>query len=438
MKAHSSAFPTEIYERIVLYASIIVPAPVEPDWYPHQISCETAPVLCACALTCRAWLSISRICLYRKLTITSATKQDTLSRLIATLDADHAFRDLVVELEVVQWHVSDHSHIGWYSWPALLAGKLPQLRILCFNSYADLSVPRLCRTLFRAFGNVAELTLRWDGPLRFSEVARYLAAFPRLSRLSLRGRSLAHPKPSELYPDPYQVRLLPKVRYLSSDYCRGCGHSLQNPLTRETFNAFAATVEVIDWAGYAWPSDLDPEPAPQLWFRKLRIICLYLEPWSRSKSEERLLSYLSAWLRSVKTSCLKHVVLCLAVPPDARAVDNLLPELGDVSKVDDALHNHHPSVASLSICFMLPLFPVETDSRLLEKASGVQATYRALLPPLTTYLEDRLPLHTQYRELRVYMWELRNGVADGWLQAMPDGQIRESCIRPAVVAELDL
>ncbi|KAI0358847.1 hypothetical protein OH77DRAFT_1111794 [Trametes cingulata] len=241
----SSAFPTEIYERIIWHAYL----QLDRNRFFGNILRKpsvASSFLCACALTCSTWLPISRICLYRKLTFTSETKQTTLDRLIATLDANHAFRELVVDILAVDFGLLEGEKpppaVGWHSWPALLAGKVPRLRTLRLSFPGGPSMRHYCRRLLRGFTSVVDLTLEWDGLCTFSQVAAYLVPFPNISRLSLDGR-YSHKVPFQGFA-PLQVLHLPSVRHLHYRHLSGDDH-LRRALRPLTGKATGTLTQVM-------------------------------------------------------------------------------------------------------------------------------------------------------------------------------------------------
>ncbi|KAI0359064.1 hypothetical protein OH77DRAFT_1131880 [Trametes cingulata] len=230
MAATSSAFPTEIYERIVEYAYMQLHSQEYITRGACRISSGASTTLRACALTCRAWLRIRRICLYRRLKLTPVSDSGALNHLIATLDASPTLRELVLELEVV-WAprmeqmerdtmCGSHSALShgdcnsWHSWPVLLAGKLPRLRRVDLMSGSKLPLRHASRAFLRTFNSVVELNLYWHGESSLSEVARWLSSFPQVRCLSLDGTF------DDITQEAWQKSpaepLLPHVRYVSN------------------------------------------------------------------------------------------------------------------------------------------------------------------------------------------------------------------------------
>ncbi|KAI0374489.1 hypothetical protein BV20DRAFT_511720 [Pilatotrama ljubarskyi] len=450
-----------MYERIIEYACIQLERSPDIVTGDRQISSKAAATLCACALTCRAWLRISRICLYQKLRLTSETDKRTVDSLIASLDANRALRELVRDLWVVEARKRDefrHSPAAlslrgndyWHSWPALLAGKLPRLRRLNihYEYNGELALHRACRMLLRQFSTIVELTFQWDAPVPFSSVAKFLASFPRLDRLSLDNPYYVdHASPSDQSHLHAALRALPLIKYLRRTW-EGLGEfprkSLTDSLSREVFKALAPSVEILDWVGnvntrrylVVRPRDRNP---PQIGFSvcfpKLRIIRLHA-----SLTGDRPLQHLSSWLLNLKATCLQNVLLHLGLS-SVMSVEHLLLNLTGVYHLDNALHNHHTTLVALTICVLLPYLSMELEAGYPAGSHcepiSVQAARRALAVPTTIHLESQLPLLARHGQLQVYICN-GHGTPSIWVQAMPDGQIRSSRIPPPVFTELDL
>ncbi|KAI0666349.1 hypothetical protein C8Q78DRAFT_469204 [Trametes maxima] len=205
----SSFFPTEICEEIIKHvdAGRLLFNADNPD-YRAQLA-----TLSACALTCRAWLPTSRVCLYHNISF-SKTDVRSLERLVWSLNANPMLRDLVVNLQILdnggpvnlasstrevdssQPRPADQprlrsprvpSHVPQLWWP-MLAGKLPRLQALTlfFDSGLSLPHPRSAAWL-RTFSTVTKLSLAWRASGTYADLFRILSAFSRLRSLFLVG-----------------------------------------------------------------------------------------------------------------------------------------------------------------------------------------------------------------------------------------------------------
>ncbi|KAI0359057.1 hypothetical protein OH77DRAFT_1420595 [Trametes cingulata] len=335
-------------------------------------------------------------------------------------------------------------------WIALLAEKLPRLRIARMTFNGEISVSLACRPLMRQFNNVVQLYLHWNAYVPFLTLARYLVSFPRLSRLCISGPCLHHPDPSEIHPRRLLglLQRLPQVTYLHRKG-RSFPATLTDSITREVFEAFASSVEIIQWGGDPAVTEMLPEHDLPYWhsFSRLQTICFALHIPHQGLGDTRQLSYLAFWLANVRTACLKHVVLLLDSQPGTFGLD-LLAKLEGIKDLDEALYGHHPTVATLTVCYKT--YGHGTIIRSLREldpfpeAGSSARKYWDFVAPFTRCLEKRLPLIVTKRELRVYICIDASGSAkynplpDIWLQATPDDDVRWSPTTPQGLAELDL
>ncbi|KAH9888580.1 hypothetical protein C8Q73DRAFT_710863 [Cubamyces lactineus] len=190
----NSTFPTEIFEKIILQFGPFYPyLPMEEDGVlERRMRMST---LCSCALTCRAWLPTSRMCLYRDLTFISCEKT-SFELLVESLDANPWLRTLVLGLSVLDNDedftpsLTQSSTAGEEisrTWALLLAGKLPNLRDLTLTLARGLGChPYFFRSL-RGFGGVTSLTLAWKGSGSFHDLLTFLVSFRYLREVMLVG-----------------------------------------------------------------------------------------------------------------------------------------------------------------------------------------------------------------------------------------------------------
>ncbi|KAI0325696.1 hypothetical protein GY45DRAFT_207723 [Cubamyces sp. BRFM 1775] len=189
-----STFPTEIFEEIILRFGPVHPyLPMEEDGIVERRT--RLSTLCSCALTCRAWLPISRMCLYRDLTFISSEKA-SFELLVKSLEANPWLQTLVFGLAILDndedftpslTQSSTMSDEISRSWALMLAGKLPYLRDLTLTLARGLGChPYFYRSL-RTFSNVTSLTLAWKSSGSFHDLLAFLGAFPYLREVMLVG-----------------------------------------------------------------------------------------------------------------------------------------------------------------------------------------------------------------------------------------------------------
>ncbi|KAI0352324.1 hypothetical protein OH77DRAFT_1523378 [Trametes cingulata] len=431
-----SAFPTEIYLLVIEWVYLQSQDPYIWDLSDCQMSTTAAATLCACALTCKAWTSTSRAYLYRKIRITNETHKDTLSRFVASLDANPACRELVLELVIKrsvvrssrkQYPTTDPSPFlhecvdnhSWHSWPALLAGKLPRLHTLVLDSGPVFSLRHACRSLLRAFTSVKRLVLRWDGAAPFSDIARWSVSFPRIHSLELWGGfdRAPHAEGQKRFQAPNP----PQVRYLSyTSYHVGITTASAGGI----YGIYAPSVEIIDWRYLSSFNDPPIGLAPvaeQISFCQLRILSLKYY-WQLVLPKSGIMRELCEWLRSVHLPRLEHVVLQLAGVVFESEVNADFPD-HSVNPLDDALHHYPTSISTLTIVLRYP-------SLLKPRGADFAKGFNALFPRAA-----------KHGYLRIYARESGFSEADfagGWFQAMPDGQIQPLDSPPVVIEEISL
>ncbi|KAH9890696.1 hypothetical protein C8Q73DRAFT_793122 [Cubamyces lactineus] len=198
-----SAFPTEIYEQIVQEIGpnrIVLPL-MEDGVLDRRTRLST---LCACALTCRAWLPTSRTYLYRQLTFIG-TEKAALELLVRSLEANPWLRTLVYDLNVIDndaeytpgmvtdqtLSIPEPTRDISRTWALILAGKLPYVRDIGLALARGLTChPQFVRSL-HTFTAVASLSLAWKGSGTFQDLLKLLTAFSGLRRLLVYGASWA-------------------------------------------------------------------------------------------------------------------------------------------------------------------------------------------------------------------------------------------------------
>ncbi|KAI0328096.1 hypothetical protein GY45DRAFT_1029069 [Cubamyces sp. BRFM 1775] len=194
-----SAFPTELYEEIIQEIGpnrIMLPLAEEGE-LDRRTRLST---LCACALTCRAWLPTSRTYLYRQLTFIGTDKV-ALELLVRSLEANPWLRTLVHDLNVIDNDeeytpgiVPPSTSSAWdisRTWALILAGKLPCLRDIGLALARGLTChPQFVRSL-HAFTAVTSLSLAWKGSGTFQDLLKLLTAFSGLRRLLVYGAAWA-------------------------------------------------------------------------------------------------------------------------------------------------------------------------------------------------------------------------------------------------------
>ncbi|KAI0325683.1 hypothetical protein GY45DRAFT_206594 [Cubamyces sp. BRFM 1775] len=198
--AHPSAFPTEIYERIIGWIGNLTQV-----WSLHaeKLSMEAYRIklttLYSCALTCRAWLPMSRVCLYHQPTFLSPNRIP-FERLVQTLDAKPWLGNLINALAVIDNHkstmdskVSDRDCAGdiSHTWPVILSGRISSLPRLCtlHVTLADglARHPQYIRSMRTIGSAVTTLSLEWYHSGSFADLFRLISAFPNLRTLMLAG-----------------------------------------------------------------------------------------------------------------------------------------------------------------------------------------------------------------------------------------------------------
>ncbi|KAH9888554.1 hypothetical protein C8Q73DRAFT_710665 [Cubamyces lactineus] len=183
-----SKFPTEVYEEIIRWVHLGL------SIKERQIRLSA---LCSCALTCRAWLPVSRACLYSNCTLYGEDKT-SLDHLVRSLDANPLLRTLVTQLNVLatvtrtraQPHHSTTSKPPstiLNTWSLILAGKLPRLHTLnlaCSDKLAR--HPQSIRSM-QTFSAITTLSLLWSDLATFADLMKFLAVFPNLQSVTLTG-----------------------------------------------------------------------------------------------------------------------------------------------------------------------------------------------------------------------------------------------------------
>ncbi|KAI0336151.1 hypothetical protein GY45DRAFT_584349 [Cubamyces sp. BRFM 1775] len=216
--ANPCRIPVEVCERIIEHVTTSVNG--EPWLSPHRqfadltdpeqhgtvprkwYSRTALPSLCACALTCRAWLPKSRACMYRNL-LFGKTEKRAFQHLVRSLDENPSLRQLVLSFnimddggplqrppDIVPGRIPDIMQ----TWACMLACKLPMLTSMGVSfTYLRsrerrVSVLRMLPTL-RSFTTVTSLHLQWYGNRVVSEVDlfRLITAFRDLRKLTLQS-----------------------------------------------------------------------------------------------------------------------------------------------------------------------------------------------------------------------------------------------------------
>ncbi|KAI0654722.1 hypothetical protein C8Q70DRAFT_467987 [Cubamyces menziesii] len=197
--ASESAFPTEIYEQIIEEIGpnkILLPL-LEEGVFDRRTRLST---LCACALTCRAWLPTSRTYLYRQLTFIGS-ENTALELLVRSLEANPWLRTLVHDLNVIDSDAEftpgiiqppssvprEPTRDISRTWALILAGKLPYVRDMGLALARGLTChPQFVRSL-HTFTAVSSLSLAWKGSGTFQDLLKILTAFSGLRRLLMYG-----------------------------------------------------------------------------------------------------------------------------------------------------------------------------------------------------------------------------------------------------------
>ncbi|KAH9888562.1 hypothetical protein C8Q73DRAFT_710720 [Cubamyces lactineus] len=194
-----SRFPIEIYEEIIRWVHLLFGLPPRLSIEERQIKLSA---LRSCALTCRAWLPVSRACLYSNCTLYDEDKT-SLDYLVRSLDANPWLRTLVTQLDIhitfITTRAKPDSPSGHHStsykpsdlildtWPLILAGKLPRLNTLHVALTVNLTRhPQSIRSM-QTFSAVTTLSLDWRDSTTSADLVRVLAVFPNLQSVSLTG-----------------------------------------------------------------------------------------------------------------------------------------------------------------------------------------------------------------------------------------------------------
>lgn len=171
----SSTFPVEIYERIIDRIPFYGINNTLIDF--QDVSREYA-LLCACALTCRAWVPRSRLNLFRFISIKSDI---TIKHLLASLNFQPRNGDLV---ELVQiWHGAAITPMALH-----LAKRLKNLKRMEFVNTELTKINTSTFFFLSKFRSITEIGFQSTTFDSFSEFTKFATAFPNVKKVYLKGR----------------------------------------------------------------------------------------------------------------------------------------------------------------------------------------------------------------------------------------------------------
>jgi len=170
----SSTFPVEIYERIIdrIPYHDLRDSPIDFQ----DVSFEYA-LLCACALTCRAWVPRSRVNLYRSISIKDSA---TVKSLCASLNLRPQNGNFVQLVQVRNGTALSQIALHF-------PRRMKNIQVM---EFVKLELTKIHPTLFfnlSKFKSITQLGFKdvaFDG---FSEYTKFVTAFPNVTRLYLSG-----------------------------------------------------------------------------------------------------------------------------------------------------------------------------------------------------------------------------------------------------------
>ncbi|KAI0653642.1 hypothetical protein C8Q70DRAFT_596490 [Cubamyces menziesii] len=344
LPSDASAFPTEIYERIIICVDLTCvwslpdcsENPLEP---PKNLSIEAhrgrLSTLYACALACRAWFPASRFALYRDLVFLS-TDRISFERLVQSLNANPWLGMLLHTLSVIDNHKTSGTSlpiptsdcVGDISntWPVILASKtskLPRLHTLHLTLVDGLTrYPQYIRSM-RTLNSVTTLSLAWRSSGSFADLFRLIAAFPNLRTLSLDAEHWIPMGSLTVLPP----RRFPQLSQLTIVASPSLEHKLWGGLSYVLLQAVASSIKVLDI-----PVSCIPYDFPDLSMFSGHPIILSCLQTLRVRDD----SYRSAWRDGVNWILRSGPVLKRLVMD--------LPPLRDSSTLEYQLPQHHSSM----------------------------------------------------------------------------------------------